>query len=207
MASAMRCSGSRAKPSTRAGGPPRRRDPSTHATLGGGLDDGVLVMAGGQLDIQLDPGRHAARRRRRHPRAEAAIGPRRGNRWMGRAWVADDGRIGRFADMLVDSAKERRNADGAARTDQQLSIPCSLPTSWTTSPEHPETWRRPRSRRAVPWAPDGGVVRHSRDEHPRRPLVRQAHAPTRCRIGAMAGSRSAGSQGRVCQLTEIRATW
>ena len=41
--------------------PPRRRDPSTHATQGGGLDDGVLVVAGGQLDIPLDSGRHAAR--------------------------------------------------------------------------------------------------------------------------------------------------
>lgn len=40
----------------------------------------------------------------------------------------------------------------------------------------------------------------------RRPLVRQAHAPARCRIGTV-GSRSAGSQGRVCQVTEIRATW
>jgi hypothetical protein len=27
-------------------------------------------------------------------------------------------------------------------------------------------------------------------------------APTRCRIGATAGSRSAGSQGRVCQVTK-----
>jgi hypothetical protein len=31
-------------------------------------------------------------------------------------------------------------------------------------------------------------VRHSRDEHPRRPLVRQAHAPARCTIGATVGS-------------------
>ena len=52
-ASAMRCSGSRAKPSTSAGSPPRRRDPSTHATQGGGLDDGVLVVAG-------VPARHTA---------------------------------------------------------------------------------------------------------------------------------------------------
>jgi len=50
--------------------PPRRRDPSTHATQGGGLDDGVLVVAGGgQLDIHLDPGRHAAR-----PPAASAAG-------------------------------------------------------------------------------------------------------------------------------------
>jgi hypothetical protein len=32
---------------------------------------------------------------------------------MGRAWVADDGRVGRFADMLVD----QRQGTGAARTD------------------------------------------------------------------------------------------
>jgi hypothetical protein len=48
-------------------------------------------------------------------------------------------------------------------------------------------------------------VRHSREEHPRRPLVRQAHAPARCRIGVTAGSRSAGSHGRYPLAPILRA--
>jgi hypothetical protein len=58
---------------------PRPGNPQPPDTLhgdappGGGLDGGRLVAAGGQLDIQLDPGRHAM-----HDRAGQSSGDRVG---------------------------------------------------------------------------------------------------------------------------------
>ena len=47
---------------------PQGRDPlDGHAALGGGLDDGLLVEAGGKLEVQLDPGRHAVHGRAGQP--------------------------------------------------------------------------------------------------------------------------------------------
>jgi hypothetical protein len=47
----------------RAGRWQQRRGPlHGNPPLGGGLDDGMLVKVGRQLDVQLDPGRHAADR-------------------------------------------------------------------------------------------------------------------------------------------------
>jgi hypothetical protein len=162
-ASAMRCSGSRAKPSTSAGGPP-------------------------------PPRRH-------HPRAEAPIGPRRGTRWMGRAWVADDGRMGRFADMLVD----QRQATGATPTrrrepSSQLTVPCSLPTSWTTRQNIETTTTktsspmRHQAHQTVVSCDTAATNTHDDPwcgRHTRPPDA--GSAPRR-------GSRSAGSEGRVCQV-------
>jgi hypothetical protein len=91
------------------------------------------------------------------------------------------------------SAGGRRPHPAAARTDQQLTFPCSLPTSWTTSPEHRDDHDQDEQSHEAPrrWCRATQLRRT-----PRRPLVRQAHAPARCTIGATGGfpiRRLAGS--------------
>ena len=116
--------------------PPRRRDPSTHATQGGCLDDGVLVVAG-------VPARHTAGSR--PTRRATAGGVSRGLRRRSGldeelvGWVAPGSpMMAAWAGSPTcssTSAKQpaQRRRGGANRSAS--SHPCSLPTSWA-SPEH-----------------------------------------------------------------------
>jgi hypothetical protein len=203
----MCCLGSRAKPSTSAGGPPARRDPSTHATQGGGLDDGVLVVAG-------VPARHTAGSRptRRATAGGVIRGLRRRSGLDGEivGWVAPGspmmaawaGSPTCSSTSAKEPAQRRRGGANRSASSPSLLAPNELD-------DVARTWRRPRSRRAVPW----GTRRWCRATLPRgTPTTTLGAAGTRAsqmqdrRHGGFPIRRLAGSRLSTYRDSRYRVT-